>query len=138
MWTVCRCFHRSHGKGSEVKVKVAESCLTLLRPHGPHGPHGSPWNSPGQNTGVGSLSLLQGIFPTQGSNPGPLHCRRILYQLSHKEAIMEATREDIMEKISEYFSYIEISYRLSSNKMTCPQSFLPRALRCRISDVCLV
>ena len=44
----------------------------------------SPWNSPGQNIGVGSLSLLQGIFPTQGSNPGPLYCRRILYQLSHK------------------------------------------------------
>ena len=38
----------------------------------------SPWNSPGQNTGVGSLSLLQGIFPTQGSNPGLPHCRRIL------------------------------------------------------------
>ena len=47
-------------------------------------PHGlqSPWNSPGQNTGVGSLSLLLGIF--QGLNPGLLHCRQILYQLSHK------------------------------------------------------
>ena len=44
----------------------------------------SPWNSPGQNTEVGSLSLLQGIFPTQGSNPGFPHCRDILYQLSHK------------------------------------------------------
>jgi len=44
----------------------------------------SPWNSPGQNIGVGSLSLLQRIFPTQGSNPGLPHCRRILYQLSHK------------------------------------------------------
>ena len=39
----------------------------------------SPWNSPGQNTGVGSLSLLQGIFPTQGSNQGLLHCRRSPY-----------------------------------------------------------
>ena len=49
-------------------------------------PHGlyNPWNSPGQNTGVGSLSLLQRIFPTQGSNPGLPHCRRILYQLSYK------------------------------------------------------
>ena len=49
-------------------------------------PHGlySPWNSPGQNTGVGSHSLLQGIFPTLGLNPGLLHCRQILYQLSHK------------------------------------------------------
>ena len=51
-----------------------------LRPHGLY----SPWNSPGQNTGVGSLSLLQGIFPTQGSNPGLPHCRWLLYQLSHK------------------------------------------------------
>ena len=40
--------------------------------------------SPGQNTGVGSLSLLQGIVPTQGSNSGLRHCRQILYQLSHK------------------------------------------------------
>ena len=49
-------------------------------------PHGlySPWNPPGQNTGVGSLSLLQGIFPTQGSNSGLLHCRRTPYQLSHQ------------------------------------------------------
>ena len=44
----------------------------------------SPWNSPGQNTGIGNFSLLQGIFPTQGSNPGLLHCRWTLYQLSHK------------------------------------------------------
>ena len=44
----------------------------------------SPWNSPGQNTGVGSLSLLQGIFATQGLNPGLPHCRCTLYQLSHK------------------------------------------------------
>ena len=100
-----------------VKVNVAQSCLTL-RPHGLY----SPWNSPGQNTGVGSftspgdlpnpgikprsptlqadslpaepqgkpknpgvgsLSLLQGIFPTQESNQGFLHCRGILYQLSY-------------------------------------------------------
>ena len=40
----------------------------------------SPWHSPGQNSGAGNLSLLQGIFPTQGSNPGLPHCRRILYQ----------------------------------------------------------
>ena len=44
----------------------------------------TPWNSPGQNAGVGSCSLLQGIFPTQGSNPGIPHCRQILCQLSHK------------------------------------------------------
>ena len=44
----------------------------------------SSWNSPRQNTAVGSLSLLQGIVPTQGSNPRLLHCRQILYQLSHQ------------------------------------------------------
>ena len=46
----------------------------------------SPWNSPGQITGVGSLSLLQGTCSTQGSNWGLPHCRWILYQLSHKES----------------------------------------------------
>ena len=49
-------------------------------------PH-SPWNSSGQNTGLGNLSLLQGIFPTQGSNPGLPHCRWILCQLSHKGSL---------------------------------------------------
>ena len=43
-----------------------------------------PWDSPGKNTEVGCQSLLQGVFPTQGLNPGLLHCRRILYSLSPK------------------------------------------------------
>ena len=46
-------------------------------------PSSSPRNSPGRNTGVGSHSLLQGIFPNQGSNLGLPHCRWILYSLSH-------------------------------------------------------
>ena len=62
-------------------IKVNLSVVSnFLRPHGQY----SPWNSLGQNTGVGSLSLLPGIFPTQGSNPGLLHGRWILYQLRHK------------------------------------------------------
>ena len=65
-----------------VKVKV-KSCSVVvvsdsLRPHGLY----TAWNSPGQNTGVG----IQGIFPTQGSNPGLPNCRWILYQLNHKES----------------------------------------------------
>ena len=72
--------HSNHEKTCEVKVKVAQSCPTLC---GPMDYTSSPWNSLGQNTGVDSLSLLQGIFPTQGSNPGLPHCRRILYQLRH-------------------------------------------------------
>ena len=50
---------------TRLKVKVTQSCPTLC----------DPMNSPGQNPGVGSLSLPQGIFPTQGSNPGFPHCR---------------------------------------------------------------
>ena len=60
-----------------VKVKVAQSCPTLYGLY-------SPWNSPGQSTGVGSLSLLQGIFPIQGLNPGLLLYGQILYQLSYE------------------------------------------------------
>ena len=63
-------------KWSENRSVVSDS----LQPHGTY----SRWNSPGKNTGVGSLSLLQGIFSTQGSNPGLLHCRWIIYQLRHK------------------------------------------------------
>ena len=54
-----------------------------LQPHGLY----NAWNSPGQNTGVGSLSLLQGTFPTQESNPGLLYCRQILYQLSYQGSL---------------------------------------------------
>ena len=64
-------------------LKWSESCSVVsnsLRPHGLY----SPWESPGQNTGEGSLSLLQGIFPTQGLNWDLLHCRQILYQLSYE------------------------------------------------------
>ena len=43
-----------------------------------------PWDFPGKNTGVGCHFLLQGIFPTQGLNPGLLHCRQTLYHLSHQ------------------------------------------------------
>ena len=56
------------------------SYVRFLWPHGLY----SPWNSPGQNTEMSSYSLLQGIFPTQESNPGLPHCRQILYQLNHK------------------------------------------------------
>ena len=54
--------------------------LSPVRPHGLY----SPWNSPGWNTGVPSCSLLQRIFPNQGSKPGLPHCRQTLYQLSHQ------------------------------------------------------
>ena len=64
-------------------VKWSESHSVLSDSLWFHGLFG-PWNSPGHNDGMGSLSFLQGIFPTQGSNPGPPYCRRMLYQLSHQ------------------------------------------------------
>ena len=66
----------NHQKESESHSVLSDH----LRPHGLY----SPWNSPGQNSGVGSRSLLQGIFPTQGSNRGVPYYRWILYQLSYK------------------------------------------------------
>ena len=62
---------------------VSESLSVMSDSWQPYGLY-NPWNSPGQNTGMGSLSCLQGIFPTLGLNPGLLHCRRILYQLSNQ------------------------------------------------------
>ena len=64
-------------------VCVCDSHSVVFSSSQPDGLY-SPWDSPGQNTGVGSLSLLQGIFPTRGSNLGLSNCRQILYQLSHK------------------------------------------------------
>ena len=66
--------------------EVSESCSVVsdsLRPHELY----SPWNSTGQNNGVDSLSLLQGVIPTQGSNVGLPHCRQILYPLNHLGSI---------------------------------------------------
>ena len=64
-------------------VSESESHTVVSNSLWPHGVY-SPWNSPGQKTGVGNLSLLQGIFPTKGSNTGLPHCRWVLYQLNHK------------------------------------------------------
>ena len=64
-------------------LSESESCSVMFDFLWPHGLY-SPWNSLGQNTGEGSLAFLQGIFPTQGSNPGLPHCRWVLYQLSYQ------------------------------------------------------
>ena len=73
VWKVLQTYYES-----ESHSVVADS----LQPHGLY----SPWNSPGQNTGVSSCFLLQGIFPNQGLNPGLKHCRQIRYHLSHQES----------------------------------------------------
>ena len=72
----------------------SESCSVVSDSLWPHELY-SLWNFPGQNTGVGSLSLLQGIFPSQGLNLGLPHCGRILYQLSHQGS---PTKEEDLPK----------------------------------------
>ena len=69
--------YKTHSESESERHSVMSDSL---RPRGLY----SPWNSLGQNTGMGSLSLLQGIFLTQGLNPGLPHCSQILYQLRHK------------------------------------------------------
>ena len=65
-------------KTTDVIHWVSESCSVMSDSLWPHGLY-RLWNSSGPNTGVGSLSLFQGIFPTQGSNPGLPHCRQIFF-----------------------------------------------------------
>ena len=73
-----------------------------------------PWNSPGKNTGVSSHSLLQGIFLTQGSNQGFLHCRRILYHLSHQGKFLYSS---IFCKM--WFSHRHLNASVSSVAQLC-------------------
>ena len=73
-----------------------------------------PWNSLSENTGVGCYALLQGIFPTQGSNPGILHYRQILYHLSHrgshKERIRISTSIHQKQRPHFFFNYSQSSF----------------------------
>ena len=108
-------------------LSVPSTLCDPLRPHGQY----SPWDSPGQNTGVGCRSLLQGIFPTQGSNPGLPHCRQILYQLSHQGSpllwwrffliVTLLTASDLPTKSTHYTSFI-IQYR-GDNRWENPTIF---------------
>ena len=66
-----------------LNILACEICSVVSDSLWPYGLY-SPWNSLGQKTGVGGLSLLQWIFLTQELNRGLPHCRRILYQQSHK------------------------------------------------------
>ena len=70
-------------------------------------------NFPGENTGVGSYSFLQGIFPTQGSNPGLLLCRQIVYYLSHQENIFNLVSN--MVKSGRYNTHKQKFFGFSMN-----------------------
>ena len=74
---------RNRSATNLIASEQSESCSVMSDSLWPHGLY-STWNSPGQNTELGSLSLLQQIFPIQESNRGLLHYRQILYQLSYQ------------------------------------------------------
>jgi len=68
-----------------------------------------PWNSPGKNSRMGCHSLLQGIFLTQGSNLGILHCRQFLYSLSHQGSL----KEELYWMLMELHLYVKPSCTIS-------------------------
>ena len=117
----------------------SESCSVVSYSLRTHGLYKSPWNSPGQNTGVGSLSLLQGIFSTQESNPGLPHCRRIVYQLNCKgsQRILEWVAYPFSSRSSQPRNWTGISYiegiflptELSGKPIIC---FRPKILQIHV------
>ena len=83
---------------------VAQSCLTFCSPMDCSPPGSSVHeDSPGKNTGVDCHDFLQGIFPTQGLNPGLLHCRWILYHLSHQGSLKFLLVGNTMQHVAFYF-----------------------------------
>ena len=83
--SIIQLLHRVVESISRSESECRSAVSNSLWPNGPQAARLlSPWNSPGQNPGGGSLSLIQGIFPTKGLHPGLLHCWWILYQLSHQ------------------------------------------------------
>ena len=105
----------------EIESEVAQSCLTFCNPMDCVAYQVlCPWNFPGKSTGVGCHYLLQGIFLTQGLNPGLLHCRQMLYHLSHQGNPKEI--EDDSEKMESPCSW---TGRVNIVKMVIlPKAFL--------------
>ena len=108
------------------------SCSVVSDSLWSHGLH-SPWNSTGQNTGVGTLFLLQGIFPTQGSNPCLPHCRQILYQQSHngsptrelKDHLVQPTHLSGWEKWASDLKHTVTKLQLESSSQVSKLSTAP-------------
>ena len=110
-----------HQEGPWVRVigqrqsEESESASVMSTSSWPDGLLG-PWNSPGQNSGVGSRSLHHGIFSTQGRNPGLPHYRWILYQLSHREAQdnletnLVTTKPETVNHVAEQSSWVPLPY----------------------------
>ena len=93
----------------------------------PSEPQGKP-----KNSGVGSLSLLQGIFPTQELNLGLLHCRWILYQLSYQESPLLLYIKDKFLYIKE----INSTYIKETNSLPLSHQEIPRIHNTSIKKIC--
>ena len=116
-------------KSASISLSVVSDSLW------PHGPYPTrllhPWNSPGKNTGVGCHFLLQGTFPTQGSNLGLPPCRQALYSLSHQKELFiyipffENHHNKLMPfcSLSEY-RFPSQPHDLTSNPLTSLKCFL--------------
>ena len=91
----CPVFLSLQIRSDQAPHRSSESRCVVSDSFWPNGLY-SPWNSPGQNTGGGSLFLLQGVFPTQGLNSGVPHCRWILYQLSHKGTQVQPVNKSLI------------------------------------------
>ena len=91
----------------------SESCSVMFDSLQPHGLY-SPWNSPGQNTGVGSLCLLQGIFLTQESNWGLLNCSWILYQLSYQGRYLGGNINWVLGNVITGIDFLLVLYGICS------------------------
>ena len=102
-----------------VPVLVIKSCPTLVIPWTMPARLLCPWDSPGKNTGVGCHFLLQGIFPTQESNLGLLHCRQKIYQLSYV-----TTTNKFKNQLGYFTNYVSLSRYLTSLRISFPRSKL--------------
>ena len=91
----------------------SESCSVMFHSLQSHGLY-SPWNSPGQNTGVGSLSLLQRIFLTQESNWGLLNCRWILYQLCYRGRCLGSNINWVLGNVITGIDFLLVLYGICS------------------------
>ena len=101
----------------EMKGLVTQSCLTLCDPMDVARQAPLSMGFPRQETGVCNHFLLQGIFPTQESNPGFLHCRKILYRLSHQGSPCDLRRQN---KWRHYFPHPEFTGTLEGLRFHLP------------------
>ena len=116
-----------------MSIKTRSVVSNSFQPHGLY----SPWNSPGQNTEVGSLSLLQGIFPTQGLNPG-IKSRSLTMQEDSLLAEAQAKPKNTRVGSLSLLQWIFLTQKLNWGLLHCRQIFLPTELSgkpCSYQDV---